>query len=152
MCNRCVIRKKDNETLIQTHVYQFSFSIFLLFNLFVNREIGIATMSETITIHLNYKKVLREVFFHFNKKRSEAETDDYFDMYQIYEYVPESQASKIKAPTCSSDCGDESKLIKVLFEMLHSDSGEMQQLIRNFFKKREFVMANLFCNGNYSYF
>lgn len=95
-------------------------------------------MSETITIHLNYKKVLREVFFHFNKNRSMAEADDYFDMYQIYEYVPESQASKIKAPICSSDCADESKLIKVLFEMLQSDSGEMQQLIRNFFKKREF--------------
>lgn len=97
--------------------------------------------AETITIHLNYKKVLREVFFHYNKKRSTNNGEDYFDMYQIYEYVPESELGATMQPTqCSSDCGDESKLIKVLLQLLQADSGEMQQLIRSFFKKSEFVI------------
>lgn len=95
--------------------------------------------NETITIHLNYKKVLREVFFHLNKKRSAISGDDQFDMYQIYEYMPESTVTTDIKPKCSSDCGDENKLIKMLLQLLHVDSGEMQQLIRSFFKKSKFL-------------
>lgn len=95
--------------------------------------------AETITIHLNYKKVLREVFFHYIKKRSTSNGGDYFDMYQIYEYVPESELGTNMQPTqCSTDCCDERKLITVLLQLLQADSGEMQQLIRSFFKKSEF--------------
>lgn len=99
--------------------------------------------NDTITIHLNYKKVLREVFFHFNKKRSTICGDDQFDMYQIYEYMPESTITTDIKPKCSSDCGDESKLIKMLLQLLQADSGEMQQLIRSFFKKSKFCDFNV---------
>lgn len=103
-------------------------------------------MAETITIHLNYKKVLREVFFHYNKMRSTSNGEDYFDMYQIYEYVPESELGTDMQPTqCSTDCSDESKLIKVLLQLLQADSGEMQQLIRSFCKKSEF---DIFATGD----
>lgn len=102
--------------------------------------------AETITIHLNYKKVLREVFFHYNKKRSTNNGEDYFDMFQIYEYVPESELSTAMQQTlCTTNCDDESKLIKVLLQLLQADSGEMQQLIRSFFKKSEF---DVFATGD----
>lgn len=95
--------------------------------------------AETITIHLNYKKCLREVFFHHNKKRSASIADDSFDMYQIYEYVPESKANTAMKPTrCSTDCTDETKLQKVLAQIMKSDSNEMQQMIRSCFKNCEF--------------
>lgn len=95
--------------------------------------------AETITIHLNYKKCLREVFFHHNKKRSASIEGDSFDMYQIYEYVPETQANATMTPTrCSTDCTDETKLQKVLAQMMESDASEMQQMIRSCFKNCEF--------------
>lgn len=107
-------------------------------------------MANTDMAEVKYKKVLKEIFFHYNKSRS-SNPAECFDMYQIYEYFSNTDETVNIKPTCSTDCTDENRLIDVLLHILRAKSGEMQHLIRSFFNKSKFDFCSLFLMENHNW-